>query len=46
MLLKNKCLNKSKFIINFGPQHPSRSRILRLVFELKGDIVERADPPT
>src|SRR5258706_481427 len=30
--------------INFGPQHPSAHGVLRLVLELDGEIVERADP--
>jgi len=32
------------FTINFGPQHPSAHGVLRLVLELKGEVVERADP--
>jgi NADH dehydrogenase (ubiquinone) Fe-S protein 2 len=32
------------FTINFGPQHPAAHGVLRLVLELKGEIVERADP--
>lgn len=32
------------FNINFGPQHPSAHGVLRLVLELDGEIVERADP--
>jgi len=30
--------------LNFGPQHPAAHGVLRLVLELKGEIVERADP--
>ena len=30
--------------INFGPQHPSAHGVLRLILELDGEIVERADP--
>jgi NADH-quinone oxidoreductase subunit D len=30
--------------VNFGPQHPSAHGVLRLVLELDGEIVERADP--
>src|ERR1044071_1268062 len=33
-----------KFTINFGPQHPAAHGVLRLVLELDGEIVERADP--
>ena len=32
------------FTVNFGPQHPSAHGVLRLVLELDGEIVERADP--
>lgn len=32
------------FTINFGPQHPAAHGVLRLVLDLKGEIVTRADP--
>ena len=32
------------FNINVGPQHPAAHRVLRLVLELDGEIVERCDP--
>jgi len=32
------------FTINFGPQHPAAHGVLRLVLELNGEIVSRADP--
>ncbi len=32
------------FSINFGPQHPAAHGVLRLVLELDGEIVTRADP--
>lgn len=32
------------FTINFGPQHPAAHGVLRLVLELDGEIVRRADP--
>lgn len=32
------------FNINFGPAHPAAHGVLRLVLELDGEIVERADP--
>jgi NADH dehydrogenase (ubiquinone) Fe-S protein 2 len=46
MTLKKKFLKKKikNFTINFGPQHPAAHGVLRLVLELKGEIVERADP--
>ncbi len=30
--------------MNFGPQHPAAHGVLRLVMELDGEIIERADP--
>ncbi len=46
MLLKKKDLFKQlkNFTLNFGPQHPAAHGVLRLVLELNGEIVERADP--
>jgi NADH dehydrogenase (ubiquinone) Fe-S protein 2 len=46
MLLKKKEILKQikNFTINFGPQHPAAHGVLRLVLELKGEVVERADP--
>ncbi|MGV2978789.1 NADH-quinone oxidoreductase subunit D [Camelimonas sp. ID_303_24] len=32
------------FSINFGPQHPAAHGVLRMVLELDGEVVERADP--
>ncbi len=32
------------FTMNFGPQHPAAHGVLRLVLEMEGEIVERADP--
>ena len=32
------------FTINFGPQHPSAHGVLRLILELDGEVVVRADP--
>ncbi len=32
------------YTLNFGPQHPSAHGVLRLVLELDGEVVERADP--
>ncbi len=32
------------YTINFGPQHPAAHGVLRLVLELDGEIVDRADP--
>ena len=38
--------NKTKienYSMNFGPQHPAAHGVLRLVLELDGEVVERAD---
>ena len=32
------------YTLNFGPQHPAAHGVLRLVLELDGEVVERADP--
>jgi NADH dehydrogenase (ubiquinone) Fe-S protein 2 len=32
------------FTINFGPQHPAAHGVLRLILELNGEVVDRADP--
>ncbi len=32
------------YTINFGPQHPAAHGVLRLVLELDGEVIERADP--
>jgi len=36
--------NIRNFNINFGPQHPAAHGVLRMVLELDGEIVARADP--
>ncbi len=38
---------KDKFkniTLNFGPQHPAAHGVLRLILELDGEVIERADP--
>ena len=37
-------LEKRKFTLNFGPQHPAAHGVLRLILEMDGEVVERADP--
>ena len=32
------------YTLNFGPQHPAAHGVLRLVLELDGEVVQRADP--
>ena len=46
MVLKKASLSKKikNFTLNFGPQHPAAHGVLRLVLELNGEVVERADP--
>ena len=39
-------MNKQKktMNLNFGPQHPAAHGVLRLILELDGEVVEKADP--
>ena len=39
MVRQSKTLN-----LNFGPQHPAAHGVLRLILELDGEVVEKADP--
>lgn len=32
------------YLMNFGPQHPAAHGVLRLILEMDGETVERADP--
>ncbi len=32
------------YTLNFGPQHPAAHGVLRLVLELEGEVIKRADP--
>ena len=32
------------YTMNFGPQHPAAHGVLRLVLELDGEVIQRADP--
>jgi NADH-quinone oxidoreductase subunit D len=32
------------YTLNFGPQHPSAHGVLRLVLEMDGEVIDRADP--
>ena len=45
MALKKELVKEIKnFTLNFGPQHPAAHGVLRLVLELDGEVVERAEP--
>ena len=46
MTLKKKDLNRElkNFTINFGPQHPAAHGVLRLILQLDGEIIKKADP--
>ena len=33
-----------KLNLNFGPQHPAAHGVLRLILQLDGEVVEKADP--
>ena len=37
-------MQSRNFTLNFGPQHPAAHGVLRLVLELDGETVVRADP--
>jgi len=41
MLVKKKIKN---FTLNFGPQHPAAHGVLRLILEMEGEFILRADP--
>ena len=41
---KAKTVQIDSHAINFGPQHPAAHGVLRLVLEMDGEVVDRADP--
>jgi NADH-quinone oxidoreductase subunit D len=41
---KNRVAEIRNYTLNFGPQHPSAHGVLRLVLEMDGEVIERADP--
>ena len=43
MSKENKKTEQKNLAINFGPQHPAAHGVLRLVMEMDGEVVERAD---
>jgi len=44
MKMNNKYSDIKNFTLNFGPQHPAAHGVLRLILELDGEVVKRADP--
>ncbi len=45
MNLRKKMTKEKKTLnLNFGPQHPAAHGVLRLILELDGEVVEKADP--
>ena len=42
--LKLMAKEKKTLNLNFGPQHPAAHGVLRLILELDGEVVEKADP--
>ncbi len=41
---KQRIVEVDSHAINFGPQHPAAHGVLRLILEMDGEVVERADP--
>lgn len=37
-------ISLKNMMLNFGPQHPAAHGVLRLILELDGEVIERADP--
>lgn len=35
---------QNKVVLNFGPQHPAAHGVLRLILEMDGEVVNKADP--
>ena len=46
VLTENKTSDGStqEVLLNLGPQHPSTHGVLRMVLEMDGEVIERADP--
>merc|ERR1719230_335432 len=48
-LIDQECIEMAEtstqnMVLNFGPQHPAAHGVLRLILEINGETVERADP--
>lgn len=39
----NANISNNSFIVNFGPQHPAAHGVLRLILELRGEVIVRSD---
>ena len=37
-------LDVEEMEINFGPQHPAAHGVLRLILEMDGEVIQKADP--
>lgn len=42
--MNNRAQKHKAFTINFGPQHPAAHGVLRLILDMVGEVVSRADP--
>jgi NADH-quinone oxidoreductase subunit D len=42
--LLHKNVELKNMTLNFGPQHPAAHGVLRLILEMDGEVIERADP--
>lgn len=42
--MKDKLTKQKNLKINFGPQHPAAHGVLRLILEMDGEVVTKADP--
>jgi NADH-quinone oxidoreductase subunit D len=43
-LIEQRMQEIKNYTMNFGPQHPAAHGVLRLVLEMDGEVVQRADP--
>ena len=43
-IISQKASKIKNFTMNFGPQHPAAHGVLRLILELDGELVRKADP--
>jgi NADH dehydrogenase (ubiquinone) Fe-S protein 2 len=43
-IISNNNVKIKNFTMNFGPQHPAAHGVLRLILELDGELIKRADP--